>query len=331
MDRAWLALTSEAAVEPDMEIVDPHHHLWPAPTGRYPRYDLEDLRADTGSGHRVTSTVFIDCMASYRTDGPEALRPVGETEFVAERAAQSESTPGARIAAIVSFADLTLGAAVEEVLGAHIAAADGRFRGIRHAGGWDADDAVPNSHTNPPPGLYGMLAFREGAKVLARMGLSFEAWQYHPQLDDVVDLARALPELSIVVNHLGAPLGIGPYAGRRSEVLAAWRPPMEKLAALANVSLKVGGIGMTRYGMGFEDQPRPPTSDELGAAWGDEMRWCIDRFGPERCMFESNYPVDGDSVSYAVLWNTFKKISAGYSDAERADMFAGTARRIYRI
>lgn len=331
MNRDWLARTVEEIIEPELEICDPHHHLWSAPTGKYPRYDLDELRADTGAGHNVTQTVFIDCAANYRSDGPERFKPVGETEYVAGRAAESDRTPGAKIAAIVSFADLTLGEAVEEVLDAHIAAAGGRFRGIRHAGGWDASPDVPNSHTDPPQDLYAQPKFRSGLATLTQMGLSFEAWQYHTQLGEVADLARAVPQASIILNHLGAPLGIGPYAGRRAEVLATWRPKMEALAALPNVVLKVGGIGMARYGMGFEKAERPPTSDELLAVWGDELRWCIDLFGPHRAMFESNYPVDGESVSYAVLWNAFKKVSTGYTAAERADLFRGTARRVYRI
>jgi predicted TIM-barrel fold metal-dependent hydrolase len=332
MDRTWLSRTVEDALEPELEIVDPHHHLWSEPVGdRYPRYDLADLRDDTGAGHDVVATVFIDCSSNYYADGPEHLRPVGETAWTATRADESDRTPGARIAAIVSYADLTLGDGVEEVLQAHVAAGGGRFRGIRHIGAWDADERIARSSRNPPPNLYAMPSFRTGMGVLGRLGMTFEAWQYHPQLPEVVDLARACPEVTIIVNHIGAPLGIGPYAGKRDEVMAAWRPPMEQLAALPNTVLKVGGIGMTRYGMGFERNENPPTSDELLAVWGDTLSWCIDTWGPERCMFESNFPVDADSVGYVVLWNAFKKVSARYSPAERAALFAGTARRVYRI
>lgn len=332
MDRTWLAGTIEDVVEPELEIVDPHHHLWAQPVGtRWPRYDLDDLRVDTGSGHRVTETVFIDCAASYRTEGPAPLRPVGETEWVATRAAESARTPGARIAAIVSHARLTLGEAVEEVLDAHVAAGGGLFRGIRDAGAWDADERISRTHTDPPPEMYAMASFRTGMGVLARMGLTFEAWQYHTQLDEVAALARACPDVTIVLNHVGAPLGVGPYAGRRAEVLAAWRPRMAAVATCPNVVLKVGGIGMARYGVGFETWERPPTSDQLLAVWGDDLRWCIDTFGPERCMFESNYPVDAESCSYVVLWNAFKKLSAGYSPAERTALFSATARRVYRL
>ena len=331
LNRDWLALTVEEPIEPDIEICDPHHHLWAQQVGNWPRYEVADLRLDTDAGHNVTETVFIDCASGYRSTGPEAMRPVGETEFVLPRCLESERTPGARIAAIVSFADLTLGAAVRDVLEAHIEAAQGRFRGIRHAGGWDASPEVPNSHSNPPRGLYGQGDFRQGLAVLASMGLTFEAWQYHPQLGAVADLAEACPQATLIVNHLGAPLGIGPYANRRAEVLAVWRPAMARLAQLPNVMLKVGGIGMARYGAGWEHQATPPSSDDVLALWGDELRWCIDQFGPQRCMFESNYPVDGESIGYTVLWNAYKKVSAGYNASERAALFAGTARRVYRI
>ena len=331
LDRDWLERTVEAPLEPELEICDPHHHLWARPTGRFPRYDVDDLLVDTGAGHRVVDTVFVDCASSYRTDGPEHLRPVGETLYVAAQAAETERRGGARIAGIVGHADLDRGAAVEEVLAAHVDCAGGRFRGVRHSAAWDADPSIARSHSNPPHDLYRRASFRVGLAALGRMGLSFDAWQYHPQLPELADVARAVPETQIVVNHLGAPLGIGPYAGRRPEVLAAWRPAMAELARLDNVHLKLGGIGMSRYGMGWEHGERPPSSDDLVAAWRDEIRWCIDEFGPKRCMFESNFPVDSESSSYVVLWNAFKKVSGGYSAAERADLFAGAARRFYRL
>lgn len=329
--RDWLALTVESVLEPELEICDPHHHLWPEPTLRFPRYDLEDLRVDTGAGHHVVDTVFIDCAAAYRSEGPVALRPVGETEFVADRAARSEQTDGATIAAIVSFADMTLGDDVGPVLAAHVAAAGGRFRGIRHVGAWDRSDAIAASHTNPPQHLYRQDDFRRGLAVLSGMGLSFEAWQYHPQLGEVADLAAALPDLSIIVNHIGAPLGIGPYAEQRAEVTEVWRAAMVGLAEAPNVTLKVGGIGMSRFGTDFHTWKAPPTSDQLLERWGEQLRFCIDTFGPSRCMFESNFPVDSESCSYTVLWNAFKKVSASYPAEERALLFRGTARRVYRL
>jgi predicted TIM-barrel fold metal-dependent hydrolase len=325
---AWLATTVEEAIDPDLPICDPHHHLWHHATDPYL---LTHLHADTGAGHNVVETVFVDCMAEYRTDGPEHLRPVGETAWVAGLAAESEAGDGATIAGIVGFADLTLGAAVEEVLAAHVEAGDGRFRGIRHATSWDASPDVRNAHTSPPEGLLGHDDFRAGLATLGRMGLSFDAWMYHPQLGELVDLARAHPDVTIVLDHLGGPLGIGPYADRRDEVRAAWEAPMAELAGCSNVHLKLGGIGMAIYGLAWHHAPAAPTSEALAGAWGPQIEWCIERFGPDRCMFESNFPVDRRSCSYVVLWNAFKRIAAGCSDAERAELFRGTARRAYRL
>jgi L-fuconolactonase len=331
MDRGQLDKHREAALEPELEIVDAHHHLWSEPISSYGAYDLADLRIDTSSGHNVVATVFIDCGANYRADGPEALRPVGETEYVAARADESDLTPGARIAAIVSHADLTLGPAVTEVLEAHVAAAGGRFRGIRHSGARADDAAVGSSRTAPPAGLYGQAGFRAGARALAALDLSFEAWQYHHQLHDVAELAVAVPELTIVVNHLGGPLGIGRYASQQAEVEAQLRAGLIRLARHDNVQLKLGGIGMVRFGALTNPNGLPPSSEQLVARWGDLLRFCIDTFGPHRCLFESNYPVDGETAGYGVLWNTFKRASAGYSPGERELLFAGTARRVYRL
>jgi predicted TIM-barrel fold metal-dependent hydrolase len=325
---AWLATTVEEPIDADLPICDPHHHLWHH--DRDP-YLLEHLHRDTGAGHHVVETVFVDCMAEYRTDGPEELRPVGETEFVAGVAAQSAASDGATIAGIVGFADLTLGADVAAVLEAHVDAGDGRFRGIRHASSWDPSPEIRNAHTRPPQGLLGLDTFRAGLGTLGRMGLSFDAWMYHPQLGELVDLAHAHPEVTIVLDHLGGPLGIGPYEPLSDDVLAVWRPAMADLAACPNVYLKVGGIGMTLYGLGWQDRDTAPTSEELAAAWGPLVTWCIERFGPERCMFESNFPVDRASISYLGLWNTFKRLAASASAGETASLFHDTATRVYRL
>ncbi len=325
---AWLASTREAVLDPELPICDPHHHLWDYPEDRYL---LEELHADTGSGHNVVATVFVECASAYRPDGSEALRPVGETEFVAAIAAASARTAGATIAGIVGFADLSLGAQVEAVLAAHLEAGDGRFRGIRHASAWDSSDEIRNAHTKPVQGLLGTAAFREGFRTLGAMGLCFDAWLFHPQLPDLVALACAFPDIPIVLDHLGGPLGIGPYAGRREAVREAWRPPMQQLAACPNVSLKLGGIGMAIYGLGWHQRELPPTSQELADAWGSDILWCIEQFGAERCMFESNFPVDKRGCSYPVLWNAFKRIAAGASADEKAHLFHDTAARVYRL
>src|SRR3954447_5239026 len=320
---------TEDVLEPDLVICYPHHHLWDHPTSRYL---WEELREDTGSGHRVESTVFVECMSAYLDHGPEAYRPVGETEFVTAQAKETErtSSDGAVIAAIVGFADLRA-PEIDDVLAAHVEAAEGRFRGIRHVSAFDPSDAIRPSHTNPSPELLAEPNFRRGFAALGRAGLSFDAYLYHPQLPLFTDLARAHPDVPIVLDHLGGPLGIGPYAGRRAEVLAAWRASMEDVAACENVVLKLGGIGMPIYGMGWHKQETPPSSADLARAWGDEIRWCIDRFGVDRCMFESNFPVDKQSCSYLVLWNSFKRMVAEASPGDKAKLFHDTAVRTYRL
>ena len=320
----------EEILEPQRPICDPHHHLWDHP-GR--RYLIDELLADTGSGHNVVATVFVECMSMYRASGPPEMRPVGETEFVNGVAAMSASGGfgSTRLAAgIVSFADLGLGERVGAVLDGHLTASP-RFRGIRHAAGWDASDQIRNSHTNPPPGLYADPRFRRGFAELAPRGLSFDAWLYHPQLPELTDLAKAFPDTTIILDHFGGPLGIGPYAGRRAEVFAAWKGAIRALADCPNVVVKLGGLVMPLNGFGFHKREQPIGSIELAEATRDWYRHTIECFGVERCMFESNFPVDKISASYRVLWNSFKRIAAGFSAAERSALFHDTAVRVYRL
>jgi predicted TIM-barrel fold metal-dependent hydrolase len=321
---AWLDLVHEKILQPELPIVDPHHHLWNHPKERYL---VEELHQDTGTGHNVVATVYVDCMSGYRTDGPEAMRPVGETEFALEQSRASEGG-GAVIAGIVSYADLRLGKGVEDVLAAHVDAGDGRFRGIRHATSRDPDPAIRSNHVGSPAGLMATSEFRDGMAVLGAMGLTFDAWLYHPQLPELVDAARAVPDVTIVLDHLGGPLGIGPYTDRAA-VHEGWRASMADVATCPNVVLKVGGIGMPDYGIAWHKRERPPTSDDLVDAWGDDIRYAIDTFGPQRCMFESNFPVDRKGCSYPVLWNGFKKMAAGYSADEQRWLFHDTARTAY--
>lgn len=327
---AWLEQVQEPIIDPARKICDPHHHLWDHPGSRYL---LDELLADLRSGHNVVATVFVECASMYSADAPEALRPVGETEFVNGVAAMTASGAYGDLracAGIVGFADLTLGAAVAPVLDAHLARSP-RFRGIRHASGWDPDPRVRNSHTNPPARLLADATFRKGFAELAPRGLSFDAWLYHPQIPELTDLARAFPDTTIVFDHFGGPLGIGPYEGRREEVHAQWQRDVAELARCPNVVAKLGGIVMPVNGFGFHQRARPATSDEIVAATGRYYRHAIDCFGVERCMFESNFPVDRQSVSYHVLWNAFKKLVADASDAERQWLFHDTAARVYRL
>jgi L-fuconolactonase len=329
----WLAQLSEEILDPELPIVDPHHHLWDFPAHRYL---LPDLLADTGSGHRIESTVFIECTACYRADGPSELRPLGETEFVNGIAAMSASGaygPTRVAAGIVGLVDLTMGARAEEVLGAHMAAAGPRFKGIRHAAAWeDKTPEIHNSHTNPPPHLYrDHVKFREGFAALGRLKLSFDAWLYHPQIPDLVALARAFPQQPIVLDHVGGPLGLGWYADKRQEVMAAWRRDIRELASCPNVSVKLGGLGMRIAGFRFHHRERPPSSADLAEAWRPYVESAIEAFGPSRAMFESNFPVDKISGSYAVYWNAFKRLAAGASASEKAALFRDTAKRFYRL
>ena len=328
-EEQWLALVQEDVLEPELPICDPHHHLWDHPGSRYL---LDELLADVGDGHNVASTVFMECGAMYRAEGEAAMRPVGETEFVNGVAAMSASGGYGdcrACAAIVGYADLNLGAAVGEVLDAH-AAASGRFRGIRHAAGWDASAEVRNSHTSPSQGMMGSATFREGFAELGKRGMTFDAWLYHPQIPELTALARAFPEQPIVFDHFGGPLGIGPYAGRREEIFAYWKDAVAELASCGNVVAKLGGLVMPINGFGFHKNERPPTSEELAEATSRYYMHMIDCFGPQRCMFESNFPVDKASTTYRVLWNSFKRIASEFSASEKAALFHDTAVRTYR-
>jgi predicted TIM-barrel fold metal-dependent hydrolase len=332
----WLALTPEPTLEPELPICDPHHHFWDRRTERLPyqRYLLDELNADLKSGHNVRSTVFIEARSMYRADGPSEMRPVGEVEFVQGLAAASASGvygPERAAAAIVGHANLNLGEQVAPVLEALQAASPNRFRGIRHSVTWDPHPEVENTAAHKQQGQLASDQFRAGARVLARMGCSLEGWLYFPQLPELADFARAVPDLPIIVNHIGGMLRVGPYANRDDEVLPTWRRGIAAVAACPNVTMKLGGIGMPRTGFDWHARAKPIGSEELAASMAPFMTYCIEQFGPDRCMFESNFPVDKVAYSYNVLYNAFKRLSAGYSAAERAALFHDTAARVYRI
>ena len=327
----WLAQVREEALEPELPIIDPHHHLWDHPGSRY---ELDELMADVAEGHNIRATVFVECKAMYRDTGPDALKPLGETEYVNGIAAKAASGGfgATRVAAgIVGFADLRLGKAVDEVLNAHISRAPDRFRGIRHASAFDDSPDIRASHTLPPKGLLGLDAFREGFARLAPHGLSFDAWLYHHQIPELTALARDNAETAIIFDHFGGPLGIGPYEGKRDEIFAQWKKDVAELAQCPNVVAKLGGINMAVNGFGWHKRDLPPTSDELVAATRDWYLHSIDVFGPERCMFESNFPVDKLSCSYGVVWNAFKKIAKGFSAEEKAALVHEATARVYRL
>ena len=328
----WLARRREVPLEPGLPIIDPHHHLIDRPESG--TYLLPDLLEDIASGHNVVATVYLEWLSMYRADGPQEMRPVGEIEFANGVAAMSASGGYGTLrvcAGIVGHADLLLGAHVAGVLEAMIAAGGGRFRGIRYIASSDPDQALWGATLVRPDGLLRDSRLREGFAQLAPLGLSFDAWVYHPQLGDVVDLARAFPDTTIVLNHVGGPIGLGRYTGRRDEVFADWRARIAELAACPNVHVKLGGLGMKMFGFDVHEGVLPPSSEQLATAWRPYIETCIAAFGPGRAMFESNFPVDKGSYGYGVFWNACKRLAEGASAAEKADLFCGTASRVYRL
>ncbi|MCJ7772592.1 MAG: amidohydrolase family protein [Desulfobacterales bacterium] len=327
----WLEQVVEDVIDPEREIVDPHHHLWKG--GRWFDYMLPELWYDTGSGHNIKKTVFVECHSSYRNEGPEHLRPIGETEFVDEIAEQSlqGTEDQAKIAGIVSHANLTLGDRVEEILDAHEAAGKGLFRGIRHAG---AREEVSEALMIPGRGdkdLFSREDFRQGVKLLGSRELTYESWHYHHQLKSYTELAKSVPDTIVILDHFGTPLGVGPYEGKREEIFKQWKIDIAKLAQCENVFAKLGGLAMPDNGYGWHLDAVPPTSDEFVAAQKWYYLHTIECFGPDRCMFESNFPVDRLSLSYHVVWNGFKKMVADFSEDEKDMMFSGTATKVYRL
>ena len=330
---AWHDLTTEETLDPGLPICDPHHHLWHGGPRNRERYLLDELLRDLGSGHNIVSTVFMDCVSMYRKDGPVEMRPIGETEFVNGVAAMSASGqygPTRIAAGIVSWADLKLGAAVAPVLEAHIAASS-RFRGVRYATTWDGNPAETQVFAPAPKGLLFDRTFREGLACLERYKLSYDAWMLFHQLTDLVELARAMPGLNIILGHIGGLVGIGPYASRHDEVFQTWKRNVADVAKCPNVTIKIGGIGMPRHGFGWHERDKPPSSAEMAKVFEPYYAHCIEQYGAERCMFESNYPVDGVSASYHLIWNTFKRLAKDCSASERAALFHDTATRVYRL
>jgi predicted TIM-barrel fold metal-dependent hydrolase len=327
----WLALRQEEILEPARPIVDPHHHLWDR-GGQ--RYLIEEIASDIASGHNIIATVYVEARSMYRAQGPEALRPVGEVEFANGAAAMSASGgygPAAVCAGIVGHVNLLLGDDARPVLEAEIAAGQGRFRGIRHSSAWDADADVAGIYATRPKGLLLDSTFRKGFACLAPLGLSFDAWLFHPQIGELVDLARAFPDTRIVLDHCGGPAGIGSYANRREEIFSGWKASIQEVARCPNVTVKLGGLAMRLLGIDFHERPMPPSSEELAAAWRPYVETCIEAFGPARAMFESNFPPDKGQCSYQVIFNAFKRVAAPYSETEKTALFSKTAIDFYRL
>ena len=341
----WLRKApAEEIIEPDLPIIDTHHHLWQRrgtgdATGsawEAPefRYLLPEFVEDCATGHKIIGSVFLQCHAMYRASGPSQMRPVGETEFVAGIAAMSESGgygPTEVACGIVGFADLTAGDWVTPVLEAHIRAGGGRFRGVRHSAGYDPDPIIGNSAPDIQPGLYLRDDFRAGMKRLSALGLSLDAWGFHPQLPDITDLARAFPQANIILGHCGGPLGYGRHAGKKQEVFADWRKSITELAKCQNVTVKLGGMMMRLAALDYLGMEAPPSSQDLADAWRPYVETCVELFGSNRCVVESNFPVEKMGIGYAGLFNALKRLTAGCSADEKAAIYAGTARRVYRL
>ena len=326
----WLASVSEDIVDPERSIIDTHHHLWKT-ASLWGTYELADLWADTDSGHNIEKTIFVDCHSEYRTEGPSHLKPIGETEYVVEIAAESRKEPNrATIAGIVGHANMTLGSGVEEVLIAHEQAGNGLFRGIRHAGPSDDTGTLTNAGGRRPC-PYSRDDFREGVMTLGRMGYTYDTWHFFHQNQDYLALARAVPGTTMILDHFGTPLGVGAYAGRKDEIFERWKKDIAEIAGCPNVHAKLGGMAMPDNGFGWDKNNNPPSSDEFAEAQRPYYLHTIECFGPQRCMFESNFPVDRLSISYQVLWNGLKKIVADFSEDEKDHLFYGTASRVYRV
>ena len=327
---AWLEQSTEDALDPGLPICDPHHHLWDKPGDRYM---IDEVTRDFATGHNVLQSLFVEVDSMYRASGLVEMKPVGEVEWVRGLGAQSDSGqygPTKVAAGIVGYANLNLGAAVAPVLEAMESAGSGRFRSVRHTCSWDAHEPL-RSHRSGWPGMMAEPNFREGIGVLFRMGHAFDALVYHPQLSELTDLAGAFPDAVFILNHIGRPLGVGPYAGHRDEIFEVWKKDMTALAERPNVVVKVGGLGNRVSGFGWDTRPTPPDSMELTEATSPYYLHTIETFGPERCMFESNFPVDKNSYSYTAVWNSFKRMAADFSADEKRLLFHDTAAKAYRL
>jgi len=324
----WLDKGREPVIDPDLKIVDAHHHLWDMPGNRYL---LRDYLDDLASGHTVLASVYVQSGTMMASEGPEDFRSVGETAFAASIAQECDGNRNLpRVcAAIVGSVDLNLGSRAAPVLEAHVEAAQGRLRGVRCLTHWHEDPVIHRIHTTA--GLLSTSGTRDVARLLEQMGLVLDIWVYHTQLDEVIDLARACPGLTIVLNHAGTPLGCGPYADRREEVRRLWQEKIATLAEMPNVFVKLGGLAMRFSGFAFDRRPEPPSSETLAATWAPYILECIERFGSSRCMFESNFPVDKASCSYPTLWNAYKRLAGGASPSERSALFFDTAASVYQL
>ncbi len=322
----------EKVLEPDLPIVDAHHHLWPP--GYWIPYDLSAMDADLARGHNISATVFVECMTSFSSDPDPALRPVGETQFVVRATPVGSVGPAStRVAAgIVGWADLMRPAEAARTLDGHIEAGQGRFRGVRFNVVWhDIHSTISHAGRATVPHMLLDDQYRAGLREVARRDLTYDVWLYHPQLLELAETLDALPDLTFIVNHFGGPVPNESTPASRAMIFDDWRRNLREVARRPNVVLKLGGVGMPIYGFGSQEDARQPNSTTLAELWRPYVETAIDAFGPDRCMFESNFPIDKQSFSYDSLWNTFKLLTLGYSTEERSMLFSGTATGVYRL
>ena len=330
----WLNQVKEEIIDPQLPIIDPHHHLWNGDdqlAGSFP-YLIEHLNEDIFSGHNIEGTIFMECAAGYYLKGEEKYKPVGETEFVINLINESKKLKkSTNIIGIIGYADLMLGNEVKDVLDLHLLKGEGLFKGIRHAAGWDKNSEIHNSHSNPIENIYYNKSFRLGAEELIKLSLTFDAWHYHHQIKDLSNFAISYPELTIVHDHFGGPLGVGPYEGKKKEIFQKWKDDISLLSESKNVFAKLGGLAMPVNGWNFHKQDKPASSDQILDMHFEYYQHTINCFGVDRCMFESNFPVDKRSISYHVLWNAFKKMVQDYSAEDKNKLFFKNAKDVYRV
>ena len=330
----WLAQVKEEIIDPQLPIIDPHHHLWNGDNqlaGSFP-YLIENLNEDTFSGHNIVGTIFMECAQGYYLNGEEKYKPVGETEFVINLIKDSKKLPeSTNIMGIIGYANLMLGTDVKDVLDEHLSKGEGLFKGIRHAAGWDKNNEIHNSHSNPIENIYYDKNFIKGAEELINLNLTFDAWHYHHQITDLSIFAERYPELIIIHDHFGGPLGVGPYEGKREEIFKKWKDDISLLSESKNVYAKLGGLAMPVNGWNFHKQDKPASSDQIVDLHQQYYLHTINCFGADRCMFESNFPVDRRSVTYHILWNAFKKMVSDYSDEDKNKLFFKNAKDVYGV
>jgi L-fuconolactonase len=311
-------------LNPHQVIIDSHVHLMPSA-----RYFAREFVADLEGGHHIAASVLVECGAGYDGATLDFLGPAAETRFIASEAEAIEAA-GVRVG-VVGHADLRAGAAINNLLDAHRQSCGARLKGIRQRAAHDRTGLIRSTGAPPPAALLSDRRFREGFTQLGRSGLSFDVWVFFHQLGEVAALARAFPDTLIILNHVGGPLGVGPYSKYPQSSFEQWSAGVHDVAGCSNVVVKLGGLGMSHVGFRFHRQQHSATARQLAAAWRPYIETCIDAFGPGRAMFESNFPVDRATCTYAVLWNAFKCLTESYSDDESQALLAGTAARVYGL